>query len=133
MHYQSITILLLKFDLNYTWNLIHKVCKEAFFLFLENTLLSLLRLIFFKRNLFRIGPLMTLISFSNLIRTGLLMALEIFLFLKYLKLRNANCFSYLLGKYSEHKTIIICWLGEIYSPPSVKLSLTLSTYSRDSN
>ena len=53
MHYKEIARLYLKFHSNYTWNLIHKMCtgyaQEAFFVFPENTLLSLLRLIFFKR------------------------------------------------------------------------------------
>ena len=95
MHYKDIVTLYLKFHSNYTWNLIHKIytgyAQEAFFLFLENTLLSLLKLIFLhkKGNLFYIGPLMTLISLLNLIRIGLLIALKIFLFSKILKM--AKC------------------------------------------
>ena len=53
MHYKNMAILYSTIHSNYTWNLIHKICidyaPKAFFLFLENTLLSLLRLIFFKK------------------------------------------------------------------------------------
>jgi len=69
---------------------------------------------------------MTLISFLNLIRTGLLMVLKekSFFFLKYLKWQNADCFSYLLGKYSGYKiNIMSCW-GEIYSQPPSETILT---------
>ncbi|KAJ8419589.1 LOW QUALITY PROTEIN: hypothetical protein Cgig2_033806 [Carnegiea gigantea] len=55
VHYKDITTIHLKFHLNYTWNLIHKICigyaQEAFFLFLKNSLLSLLNLIFFLKKI----------------------------------------------------------------------------------
>ena len=51
INYKNVAILYLKFHSNYTWNHIYKInteyAQKAFFLFLENTLLSLLRLIFF--------------------------------------------------------------------------------------
>jgi len=47
MHKKDIAIIYSKFHSNYTWNLIHKICTEGFLFFPENTLFSLLRLIFF--------------------------------------------------------------------------------------
>jgi len=124
----------LKFHSNYAWNLIHKTCTEyaqkAFFLFLENTLLSLLTLIFFSKESLSYwsfnDPYKLFKSYSN---WPLNSTSKSFFFPKYLKWRNADCFSYLLGKYSRHKIIIMCWVGEIYSQPLVRLSLTLSLYS----
>jgi len=120
MHYKDITIIYLKFHLNCTWNLIQKdmcrICTGSFLSFSWKHLASC-GSYSLKRNLFRIDPLMTFISFSNLIWTGLLMALKIFLFLEKLKMAKCQLLSYLLGKYSWYKIIILCWLGEIYSQP----------------
>ena len=51
--------------------------------------------------------------------------------MKYLKWQNANYFSYLLGKYSWHKIIIMCQLGETYSQPVMRLSSCISSYYRN--
>jgi len=70
------------------WDLIRKICtgheQEAFFLL--------------KRNLSLVGPLMTLIYLSNLIRTSLLMALNIFLFLETLKMAKNQLLFLLIRK-----------------------------------
>jgi len=44
-----------------------------------------------------------------------------------LKTRNADCFSYLLGNYYGRNTIMMCWLGETYSQPVLRLLLKLSS------
>jgi len=65
-----------------------------------------------ERNLFHIGPMMTLMSFSNLIRIGLLMALKIFVFPKILKM--AKClllFSFIRRTLlaEDHHNVLIEW------------------------
>jgi len=94
---------LFEFHSNYTWNLVHKICTgyapEAFFLFLQNTLLSLLRLTFLKNKALSYcpsnDPYKLFESYSN---WPLLMARKIFLFPEILKMAKCRLLFLLIRK-----------------------------------
>jgi len=75
-----------------------RYAQEACLLLLENTLLSLLRLIFFKKKSLLYWSSNDPYELSQLICTGLLMALKIFLFFEILRMAKCQLLFLLIRK-----------------------------------